>query len=159
MPTATRGESRVTIAANPDAVYDLIADITRIGELSPECYRAEWVGGATHAEVGARFKGHNRIGPIRWATTCVVTKADRGREFAFTVLSPKDREETVWRYVLAADGDGTTVTESYEFLWCPWLARVAEIPFPRDKQLRRGIERTLAMLKTAAEASATVSRP
>jgi uncharacterized protein YndB with AHSA1/START domain len=159
MTTATRGEAGVTIAASPDDVYDLITDITRIGERSPECYRAEWLDGATRAEVGARFRGHNRIGPIRWATTCIVTKADRGREFTFTVVNPRDREETMWRYALTADEGGTTVTESYEFLWCPWLARVAEIPFPRDKQLRRGIKQTLAALKAAAEAEATVGRP
>ena len=151
VPTATRGEASVTIAASPDAIYDLIVDITKIGERSPECYRAEWLDGATGATEGARFRGHNRIGPIRWATTCVVTKAVRGREFAFTVVNPKEREETVWRYVLADDGAGTTVTESYQFLWCPWLARVAELPFPRDKQLRRGIRETLVALKLAAE--------
>ena len=158
MPTATRGEASVTVAASPETVYDLIADVSRIGERSPECYRAQWLDGATRAEVGARFRGHNRIGPIRWATTCIVTKADRGREFAFTVVNPKGREETEWRYVLTADADGTNVTESYNFLWCPWAARVAELPFPRDKQLRRGIQQTLAAIKSAAEA-AQVPRP
>ena len=158
MPTATQGQASISIAAAPDLVYDLIADVTRIGDRSPECYRAEWLDVVTSATVGARFRGHNRIGPIRWATTCIVTKADRGREFAFTVVNPEDREETFWRYVLTDDGDGTTVTESYQFLWCPWLARVAELPFPRDRQLRRGIRQTLAVLKVDAEA-AVVRRP
>ena len=153
MPTATEGQGSLTIAAAPEVVCDLIADITRIGARSPECYRAEWLDGADVAQVGARFRGHNRIGPIRWSTTCVVTKAERGQEFAFTVVSGKGREETVWRYVLTPAEGGTTVTESYRFLWCPWLARVAETPFPRDKQLRRGIERTLAAIKAEAEAA------
>jgi hypothetical protein len=151
MPTATQGESSVSIAAPPDIVYDLIADITSIGERSPECYRAKWLAGATGAEVGARFRGYNRIGPIRWATTCIVTRADRGREFAFSVVNPHGREETQWRYVLTGSGDSTSVTESYEFLWCPWIARVAELPFPRDRQLRRGLRETLASIKVAAE--------
>jgi hypothetical protein len=157
MPTATQGEASVSIAAPPDLVYDLIADIARIGERSPECYRAEWLDGATSAEPGARFRGHNRIGVIRWATTCIVTKADRGSDFAFTVVNPHGREETQWRYVLTESGGGTSVVESYHFLWCPWLARVAELPFPRDKQLRRGIRETLASIKVAAEAAALSS--
>jgi hypothetical protein len=154
MPTATRGEATVQIAAPPDVVYELITDIPRIGERSPECYRGEWLDGATQAEVGARFKGYNRIGPIKWATTCVITTADPGREFAFRVVSGKGKEETRWRYTISDVQGVTSVTESYEFVWCPWAARVAELPFPRDKQLRRGLHATLAALKAAAEGAA-----
>jgi len=153
MPTATSGEARIQIAAAPDDVYDLIADVTRMGERSPECYRAEWVGDARRAKVGARFRGHNRIGVIKWSTTCKITSAERGREFAFTVVNRHGREETRWRYLISPDDGGCTVTESYQFLWCPFAARIAEIPFPRDRQLRRGIRETLARLKAAAELS------
>jgi len=99
MPTATSGEASVHISASPEAVYDLVADITRMGERSPECYRAEWVDGPATAAVGARFRGHNRIGVIKWSTTCKVTAADRGREFAFTVVNRHGREETRTYYV------------------------------------------------------------
>jgi len=151
MPTATSGEASIRIAASPEDVYDLIADVTRIGDRSPECYRAEWVSDAQGAEVGARFRGHNRIGIIKWATTCKVTAAERGREFAFTVVNRHGREETRWRYLISAEDGGCTVTESYRFLWCPVAARVAELPFPRDRQLRRGIRQTLEKLKAVAE--------
>jgi hypothetical protein len=153
VPTASKGEASIQIVAEPAVVYDLISDITRIGERSPECYRGEWLDGTTKAEVGARFKGYNRLGPIRWATTCIVTAANPGQEFAFTVVNGKGREETRWRYLISSTEDITTVTESYEFLWCPWAARVAELPFPRDRQLRRGLRETLASLKSAAEAA------
>ena len=62
MPTATTGEARVEIDAAPLTVYELISDITRMGDWSPECYRCEWLNGATAAEEGARFRGHNRLG-------------------------------------------------------------------------------------------------
>ena len=39
MPTAQHGRASIEIAAPPQAVYDLIADVTRMGEWSPECYR------------------------------------------------------------------------------------------------------------------------
>jgi hypothetical protein len=38
-------EDRVTafIAADPDSVWDMISDVTRMGQWSPECYRAMWL--------------------------------------------------------------------------------------------------------------------
>jgi hypothetical protein len=56
--------------------------------------------------------------------------------------------------VIDGDESASTVTESYQFLWCPWAARVAELPFPRDRQLRRGIRETLAAIRSTAEANA-----
>jgi hypothetical protein len=151
MPTATTGEASIEILGSPEDVYDVVADVTRMGERSPECYRCEWLDGTTTAVVGARFRGYNRLGPLKWATTCTVTRAVRGREFAFTVMSRHGREETRWRYVLEQVGDRTRVTECYQFLWCPVLARIAEIPFPRDRQLRRGLRQTLARIKRTVE--------
>jgi hypothetical protein len=60
-------------------------------------------------------------------------------------------EETLWRYRFRQLGTGTEVIESYRFLWCPIANRIAELPIPRDKQLRRGIQETLQRIKTAAE--------
>lgn len=151
MPSATTGEARVRIAAPPANVYALIADVTRMGDWSPECERCEWLDGATGPSIGTRFRGHNRLGVVRWQTTCVVTAADIGREFAFTVVHDNGRDETRWRYQLHPDGAGTEVVETYEFLWCPIVNRVSEILIPRDRQLRRGIRQTLDRLKSAAE--------
>ena len=152
MTTATTGQATIDIGAAPDEVYDVIADVTRMGERSPECYRCKWLDDATAAVPGARFRGYNRLGLLRWTTTCTVTTAERGREFAFTVMSSHGREETRWRYLLEQTNTGTRLTESYEFVWCPLAARIAEIPLPRDKQLRKGIRQTLAKIKGAVEA-------
>ena len=83
--------------------YELISDITRMGDWSPECYRCEWLNGATTAVEGARFRGHNRLGKVRWHTDAIVTVADPGREFGFTTLHKEGREETMWRYELSLD--------------------------------------------------------
>lgn len=151
MPTATHGRASLEIAAPPAVVYELVTDVTRIGERSPECYHAQWLDSATSATVGARFRGSNRIGPIKWTTTCTVTTAEPGREFAFSVIGSNGREQTRWRYTIEATDTGCRITESYQFIWCPLLARAAELPFPRDRQLRRGIRRTLQAIKQAAE--------
>jgi hypothetical protein len=151
LTTATTGEAHIRIEAAPPTVYELISDITRMGDWSPECYRCDWLDGATTAVEGARFRGHNRLGKVRWHTDAIVTVADPGREFAFTTLHKEGREETLWRYGLRQVGAGTEVIESYRFLWCPIANRIAELPIPRDKQLRRGIQETLHRIKTAAE--------
>jgi hypothetical protein len=81
---------------------------------------------------GVRFRGHNRLGKIRWHTDAIVTVANPGQEFAFTTLHKDGREETLWRYELGKVDGGTTVTESYRFLLCPIGNRIAELPIPRD---------------------------
>lgn len=156
MPTAKRGSHDVEISAPPERVYALISDVTRIGEWSPECYRAKWLAGATAAVVGARFRGYNRRGPVRWETTAVVTVAQPGAEFAFTVIHDRTgREETRWRYQLQPTSVGTLLTESFEFVWCPVGNRVSELLIPRGTQVNRGIEQTLQSVKHAAESSRT----
>ena len=61
-------------------MWDLISDITKMGEYSPEVFEAEWLDGASGPEVGARYRGHvkrNEIGPTYW-TTCKVTECVPG---------------------------------------------------------------------------------
>ena len=45
------------IDAPPDVLYDLVTDVRRMGEWSPETVEADWIGGASGPEVGARFRG------------------------------------------------------------------------------------------------------
>jgi len=153
VPTAKGGSATVEVTAPPDAVYALVADITRMGEWSPECYRCTWLDGATEPAVGARFRGFNRMGPVRWSTTAQIVAADVGEEFAFTVLHDGDgREETRWRFRFEPTSTGTSVTETYEFVWCPLVNRASELFVPRGRQVARGMRETLDRLKAAAEA-------
>ena len=154
MPTPNRGRESIEIAAPPEVVYDLLADITRMGEWSPECYRCVWLDGATAAEVGTRFRGYNRLGPYRWERRAVITAADRGRKFSFTTIDDRTgREQTEWHYVFEPLVSGTLVTESFRFLWCPALDRVVEAFVPRGRQVNRGIQEMLRRLKQTAVAT------
>src|SRR5450756_1969528 len=56
LPMADVRES-LAVVAPADAVYDLVADLPRMGEWSPECERVIWRGGATSAAHGAQFLG------------------------------------------------------------------------------------------------------
>jgi uncharacterized protein YndB with AHSA1/START domain len=147
------GEVTVHIDAAPEHVYALVSDVTRMGQWSPECYKCEWQDGASSPAVGARFKGSNRQGVLRWSTTARVVDAEPGRAFAFTTMQG-DREITRWRYTFAAAGGGTDATESYERVWTPGYVKLAEKLFlrGRDGQLERGMQATLQNLKRVAEA-------
>ena len=123
-----------------------------MGEWSPECYRCEWLDGATAAATGARFRGYNRRGRYRWERTAVIETADRGRKFAFTTVNDRTgRHETHWQYTLEPSPSGTVLTESFQFLWCSLANRTAEMFVPRGRQVNRGIEETLRHIKRAAE--------
>jgi uncharacterized protein YndB with AHSA1/START domain len=153
VPTRRRGRVSVTIAASPQLVYDLLADIPRMGEWSPECYRCEWLDGATAAAVGARFRGYNRLGRYRWERMAIITAAEPGRQLSFVTVDDRThREETEWHYTMEPSPSGTVLTESFQFLWCPTLDRVVELLLPRGRQVERGMKETLRRLKLAAEA-------
>jgi uncharacterized protein YndB with AHSA1/START domain len=70
-----KGSVTVHFAAPPARVWDLVSDITRIGEFSPETFEARWLAGpqagAAGPQAGARFRGHvrrNGRGPVYWTT-------------------------------------------------------------------------------------------
>lgn len=150
MGVPTTGRATIIACAPAERVYDLVSDVTRMGEWSPECRRCEWLEGATTAAVGARFQGHNQLGPRKWATTAEVIAAERGREFAFTVEA-YGRPASTWRYTFEPVDDGTLVTESYETLWVPWFARFVAPVIRRERMLAKGLATTLARVKAAAE--------
>jgi hypothetical protein len=97
------------IAAHPETLYDLVADVTNMGRLSPETTDATWLGGATAAAPGVRFKGSNRIGKVSWSTKPTITAADRGRRFSFQVPGASGGH---WTYTFDPVEGGTRVTES-----------------------------------------------
>ena len=105
------------MAGDAQKVYELITDVTRMGEWSPECYWCEWLDAATTASVGARFRGYNRRGRYRWERTAIVQTADPGREFAFTTVDDRTgRRETLWQYTMESSASGTLLSERFEFL-------------------------------------------
>jgi uncharacterized protein YndB with AHSA1/START domain len=103
------------IAASPEAVYVTIADVTRMGDWSPECYACEWRQGSDGAAVGAVFDGHNRSGDREWTTQAKVTEADAGRAFVFE-CSMNDFHYSTWGYRIEPTSNGCRVTEWTENL-------------------------------------------
>lgn len=150
------------IEASPEALYDVIADVTRTPELSPEIASCEWIDGATGPTVGARFRARNRAGRgPAWHNEPVVSAAERGREFAFS-RTEKGAGTILWRYRFAPEGTGTRVTESYEVTspvtslgW--FLIGVLYGLKDRRGDLRRGMTTTLERLAALTERPGAVT--
>lgn len=142
------------IAASPEAVYAAIADVTRMGEWSPECYACEWHAGVDGPSVGATFDGHNRNGDHEWTTQGSVIEATPGRAFAFE-CSMFDFHYSTWGYRIEATPAGSLVTEWSEDL------RPESVLEPskqisgvddREARNRETMSATLARLAAAVEA-------
>ena len=146
----------VVIHETPERLYEMVSDLPRMGDWSPECVRCEWTNGSTGPREGATFVGHNRTGPrklIRWSRRGRVLAADPGREFAFAT-EEGGREGTVWRYRFEPVDGGTRVTESYEVLKIPVWARILDVPTNRHRELQTNMRDTLEQLKAQAEEGA-----
>lgn len=155
MVSSRHGEVALHVDAPPEAVWTVVADLERMGEWSPECYRVSWLDGAgPPARVGARFKGRNRWGPVRWSMTCEVKTADPGRELSWSTVQG-GRDVVTWRYRFEPDGAGTNVVESFEVHWLPPTARFFEdvVMVNRDSRREAAMRATLMGVKAVAEAS------
>jgi Polyketide cyclase / dehydrase and lipid transport len=145
----------IVVARSPEVLYDMVSDVTRMGEWSPVCQACWWDDG--HGpRAGAWFTGRNELPERTWETRSQVVAADRGREFAFEVNSGWVR----WGYTFTAVDSGTQVTESWEFLpagiagFHDRYGNGAEAQIAnRTEAAHQGIPATLAAIKKAAEAA------
>ncbi len=125
----------IRIEASAEAVYDMVADVSRTGEWSPVCTACWW----DEPEQGA-----------------VVVAADPGREFAFIVGGKLVR----WGYSIAELEGDTELTESWEFLpagiafFHDKYGAQAEVEIAkRIAAAHTGIPATLAAIKRIAESA------
>jgi hypothetical protein len=153
------------VAARPELVWDLVADVTRVGEWSPECIRAAWLGEPGRPRPSCTFTARNRFpNGFQYEVTCVVTEADRPRAFAWVVLDDsgdRARPSSSWRYRIdPLPGGGSRVRQ--RFTHGPGASylreaiakapdRANEIIAARRDRLRANMRATLRAMKAAAE--------
>lgn len=149
----TEDQVELVIEHDAELLYEMVSDLPRIGEWSPECERVDWEGDVAVPVEGTTFNGHNAVGPgrrIRYSRHGRVLVAERGKEFAF-ITDEGGRESTLWRYRFEPTRHGTRVTEGYEVRWIPTWARILDVPLNRHKELLVNMRTTLERLKAAAE--------
>ena len=165
--TGLTAAAEEVVAARPELVWDLVADVTRVGEWSPECIRATWLGEPGRPQPGARFTGRNRLpNGFEYKVTCVVTEADRPRAFAWVVLDDSGdpaRPSSSWRYRIdPLPGDGSRVGQRFThgpgFSYLREVAakapgQAAGIIAARRDGLRANMSAALRAMKAAAESA------
>jgi uncharacterized protein YndB with AHSA1/START domain len=165
--TGLTASAEEVVAAPPELVWDLVADVTRVGEWSPECAGATWLEEPGRPQTGARFTGHNRFPDgFEYEVTCVVTEADRPRAFAWAVLDDSGdlaRPSSSWRYRIdPLPGGGSRVRQRFTHGPGASYLRVivAEAPdlaagiiAARRDELRANMSATLHAMKAAVESA------
>jgi hypothetical protein len=152
--SVTHLEGSIVVGCPAEELYDLVADVTRMGAWSPVCKACWWDEGAGPV-AGAWFTGRNVTPERTWETRSQVEVAEPGREFAWLVGDGWVR----WGYSFRPVDGGTELTETWDFLPAGQVrfeerygpdaeAQIAQ----RIEAARSGIPATLAAIKQTAEA-------
>jgi hypothetical protein len=144
------GSEAISIAASPHALWEMISDVPRTREWSPDVIHSIWIDPGP--AVGARFESLNRLPLIRrWRSRSTVVAADPGRRFAFAVGANPDDPNTTWTWDLEPTADGTTVRLTYDMLHEPLIVLIYYRVTRRPLRVRDSVRATLNRLKVAAE--------
>ncbi len=141
------------MTATPAAVFAAITDITRMGEWSPECVRAEWNEGFSAPAVGAMYTGHNKNGDKEWSIEAKIVDLVDNERFFFDCIV-REFVFAKWGYSIEATDDGCQVTEHWQDLRPESsLERSAIVSGVADRVAhnRAGMEATLDRLAAAVE--------
>ncbi|KAA1415411.1 SRPBCC family protein [Nocardioides humilatus] len=144
-------EATIDIAADPERVWPLVADLPGMAQRSPQVVRSFQTGDGT---VGTTTVNINRSGWKVWPTRAKVIRHEAPREFAFRVKDNK----TIWSYTLEplADG-GTRVVQRREAPdgLAPASAKLQGLMMGGlakfDEELLAGMRTTLERIKVEAE--------
>lgn len=98
-------QAQIDINAPVATVWDLISDLRRMRQWSPQC---RWMKQLGPLEPGTRTFNINRRNFLFWPTTCTIKEVIPQRKLAFRV----DVNCAVWSYELQPITSGTRVIES-----------------------------------------------
>ena len=136
-----------------DKAFAVVSDLAGMGRFSPENDGGKWLGGASAAALGARFRGRNSNGGYRWSTIATVTAYDAPRLFSFDVTYGTIPVST-WVYDITSSAEGVTITERWTDNRPGWFALLTS-PLRRNRQAftARSMRATLEAMKAELEAS------
>ena len=140
----------VDVAADPESVWELVSDVRRMSDWSPECRRIVVLGSPKEG-VGTTFLGVNRRGWAMWPTTSTVVRYEPARAVAW-----RTRESgATWTYELTPTDSGTTLTGRRDLpaytLGTTMMAPLIGGAQGHDQELADGIRTTLERIRTTVE--------
>jgi uncharacterized protein YndB with AHSA1/START domain len=142
----------VEMKAGPEKVWEVVSDLARMPEFSPELRKAFVLG---KPGVGANIIGINRRKAVVWPTSSKVVRWEPGRAVAW-----KTRESgATWIYELQPTATGTAVTGRRVLpkftMGTSLLAPIIGGAEGHDAELADGIRTTLERIRATVEGSGT----
>jgi hypothetical protein len=99
------------IAGDPSEIWAAVTDITLPARFSPELQRVEWLDGADHVTVGARFRGYNKNDAIgEWHADCLVVEVEDGARWVWAI-GDRDQPAATWGFEVDPTSDGVIVRQ------------------------------------------------
>lgn len=100
------------IAATPEKIWEMVTDLPRMGEWSPENNGGTWSKGATGPALGASFRGRNTNGKKVWSTSVKVNACEAPSRFSFGLIVG-GKNWCDWVYEIEPIPTGVRVTHSW----------------------------------------------
>lgn len=107
MPTTFKAllERRITIDATPSAVWNIIRDVRRMPQWSPQVVSVKLRDPDDDIGLGTTFTNLNGHGELEWITHGEVVRYVPEKEIAFRIAE----NYTIWSFSIGADGAAATV--------------------------------------------------
>lgn len=100
-------EQTIEIEAPVGVVWELVSDVRRMSDWSPQVTSTRLREGFETCELGAQFTNRNKLGELEWTTHAEVVGFVVEQELAFRV----EENWAVWSFTLSPTADGTLLTQ------------------------------------------------
>jgi uncharacterized protein YndB with AHSA1/START domain len=143
-------QAQIDIHAPVAKVWELVSDIRRMPQWSPQCRLMRPLGALRQ---GTRTINLNRRGPLFWPTTSTVTEVIPEQKLAFRI----NANGTIWSYELQPIPEGTRLVESRHAengvkpISTLTVNAVLGGEDSFERELVEGMNASLAKIKAAAE--------
>jgi len=104
-------EATQRLSCDVETAWRYVTDITLPARVSTELEAVEWLDGADHVAVGARFTGRNRHEAFgEWETVCEIVEVEPGRRWVWNVVHPAGVGAT-WGFEVEPASNGSLVRQ------------------------------------------------
>lgn len=98
------------IIGDPAVIWAAITDITLPVRFSAELQKVEWLDGADHVAVGARFRGYSKHPSLgEWQTEAQVVEVDEGTRWVWAIGD--DQPAATWGFEVDPTSGGAIVRQ------------------------------------------------